>query len=191
MKASNSTNNNKNALYAYAIAAVALGIAWKTHGTITTTLQGRPRDTDAKPFTNLTSFYEFYLQEHRDPTCRVLHFIGTTCASVGMLKAGIVPHLLLGISCGLLLCEFLAPLPNGLVEFASVFIITAISCQVQSKQRFPWMVLVMGYLPAWIGHYFFEHNRPATFIYPTYSLLSDYRMWSQMLQGRLPWNEKL
>lgn len=45
--------------------------------------------------------------------------------------------------------------------------------------------LVAGYLLAWIGHFFFEKNRPATFTYPLYSFLGDWVMWKDMLTGRL------
>ncbi|MDN5864856.1 MAG: DUF962 domain-containing protein [Gammaproteobacteria bacterium] len=47
------------------------------------------------------------------------------------------------------------------------------------------VALVQAYAFAWIGHYFFEHNRPATFQYPVLSFLGDWRMWWEMLSGRM------
>jgi hypothetical protein len=48
-------------------------------------------------------------------------------------------------------------------------------------------VPVMGYGFAWVGHFFFEHNKPATFSYPIYSLMGDWVMFWQVLTRRLPW----
>jgi hypothetical protein len=45
--------------------------------------------------------------------------------------------------------------------------------------------LVAGYGFAWIGHYFFEHNRPATFTYPLYSFVGDWVMFKDVLTGRI------
>lgn len=47
------------------------------------------------------------------------------------------------------------------------------------------VALVQAYGFAWIGHFFFEHNRPATFKYPLYSLVGDWRMWWDTLTGKL------
>ena len=51
-----------------------------------------------------------------------------------------------------------------------------------------WLVamLIAGYGFAWTGHYFFEHNRPATFKYPLYSLAGDWRMYWELLTGKIP-----
>ena len=46
--------------------------------------------------------------------------------------------------------------------------------------------LLCGYGFAWVGHFFFEKNRPATFKYPVYSFLGDWVMFRDILFGRLP-----
>lgn len=47
--------------------------------------------------------------------------------------------------------------------------------------------LVSGYGFAWVGHYVFEKNRPATFKHPLYSLRGDFRMAREVFSGRIPW----
>ena len=50
-----------------------------------------------------------------------------------------------------------------------------------------WLVgvaLLQGYAFAWVGHFFFEHNKPATFRYPGFSLLGDWRLWWDILTGK-------
>ncbi|MEL7451396.1 MAG: DUF962 domain-containing protein [Pseudomonadota bacterium] len=51
-----------------------------------------------------------------------------------------------------------------------------------------WLLLlvpVVGYGFAWLGHFFFEKNRPATFRYPFYSLAGDWVMFWHILTGRV------
>jgi hypothetical protein len=49
--------------------------------------------------------------------------------------------------------------------------------------------LLAGYIFAWIGHFRFERNRPATFRFPFYSLAADFRMWWELNLGKLRFRE--
>lgn len=88
-------------------------------------------------------FYVFYLKEHGNKTCRVLHVIGTT--------------LVLALA------------------------ITAVYHNIPKL----WIAVpIAGYGFAWVGHFFFEKNKPATFKYPLWSLASDFKMFFEILGGK-------
>ena len=98
-------------------------------------------------YTSLKDFYPFYLKEHSNKTCRILHFIGT------------------------------------FLVFA--LLIAGITTQVW------WLLLLIplvGYGFAWVGHFFYEKNKPATFQYPGYSLASDFKLFFDLLNGKRKFN---
>lgn len=99
----------------------------------------------AKEFASFADFYPYYLSEHRDRTCRRLHFAGSTLA--------------------------LACLVTLVVTGNAWWLLAA---------------LVSGYAFAWVGHFGFEKNRPATFRHPFYSLMGDWVMYADILRGRIP-----
>lgn len=47
------------------------------------------------------------------------------------------------------------------------------------------VAIVCGYGFSWLGHFFAEKNKPASFRYPLYSFLADWKMWALMITGRL------
>jgi hypothetical protein len=47
------------------------------------------------------------------------------------------------------------------------------------------MIIILGYGFAWIGHFFFEKNKPATFKYPLLSLLGDFTMAKDIICGKM------
>ena len=101
-------------------------------------------ETSCNRDTTFAEFYPFYLGEHRDPICRVLHFLGTSLA---------LAILFFAVSWGVW-----------------------------------WLIgvaIVQGYAWAWVGHYGFEKNKPASFKQPLYSFIGDWVMWFQLLTGKL------
>jgi hypothetical protein len=89
------------------------------------------------------AFWPFYVSQHLNPTCRALHFAGTT-----------IVYLLLALA--------VVATPYWLLAAP-----------------------VVGYGFAWVGHFAFEKNRPATFTYPLWSLRGDFRMHRLMLLGKM------
>lgn len=52
------------------------------------------------------------------------------------------------------------------------------------------LIPFVGYGFAWVGHFFFEKNKPATFQYPGYSLASDFILFWDLLRGKEKfWNK--
>lgn len=100
----------------------------------------------AKSYTRFKQFYPYYLKEHRNKTCRRLHFVGSS----------------------------LVLLVIGLTLFTAQYALL-------------WLLPIIGYGFAWVGHFFFEKNKPATFKYPFYSLLGDWVMFKDMLTGKIKW----
>lgn len=94
---------------------------------------------------SFSEFWPFYLGEHRHPTNRALHYLGTGSAY--------------------LLLAYLAA--TGRLHLVP-------------------LALVLGYGPAWVGHFFIEQNRPASFRYPLWSFLGDMKMLAYKLSGRMP-----
>lgn len=68
-------------------------------------------------------------------------------------------------------------------SIALVLLISALVLQIG------WLValaIVQGYAFAWVGHFFFEHNKPATFKYPRFSFIGDWRLWWEILSRKIP-----
>jgi hypothetical protein len=73
------------------------------------------------------------------------------------------------------------------LHFIGTSIVIAVAIVALATQR--WQLLLLmplaGYGFAWVGHFVFEKNRPATFSYPRYSLIGDFVMWKDILIGRI------
>lgn len=68
----------------------------------------------------------------------------------------------------------------------SSLVLITIAISIISKQwHLLWLLPVIGYGFAWIGHFIFEKNRPATFKYPLYSLWGDWVMFKDILVGKI------
>ncbi|MDE2157122.1 MAG: DUF962 domain-containing protein [Xanthomonadaceae bacterium] len=68
---------------------------------------------------------------------------------------------------------------------SSLVLVIVLAALLSGQLRWLWLVPVAGYGFAWIGHYGYEKNRPATFKYPLYSLLGDWVMYGQMWRGKI------
>jgi hypothetical protein len=73
------------------------------------------------------------------------------------------------------------------LHFVGSLLVLAILAAVIVTGYSLWLLAlpVAGYGFAWVGHFGFEKNKPATFAYPIYSLMGDWVMFVQMLSGKV------
>lgn len=84
------------------------------------------------------------------------------------------------------LLEHQQPLCRALHYIGSSLVIVVLAVIALTGQwSWFWLLFIVGYGFAWIGHFFVEHNRPATFKYPFYSLMADWVMLKDFLTGQL------
>jgi hypothetical protein len=151
-----------------------------TNGIIPTPATPSP----AKPFADFDSFYTSrYLPEHSQPGTKILHLIGTLSL---ILLASKTPSLLFALGAGLAAGHAVFPLfrgiDSGLPEMAVMLgIYLVVGTRLTGSFRTAFTVPLVAYGCAWLGHFIVEHNKPATFIYPSFSLMGDFRMvWSMI-----------
>lgn len=84
------------------------------------------------------------------------------------------------------LSEHRHPVCRRLHFIGTVLVIASLLAAAFSGEA-AWLIGVplAGYGFAWVGHFFFEHNRPATFSHPWYSLAGDFVMFRDILVGRI------
>lgn len=66
----------------------------------------------------------------------------------------------------------------------SIALVLLFAAIVTAQWWLAFAALIQGYVFAWVGHFFFEHNRPATFRYPIFSFMGDWRLWWEILTTR-------
>ncbi|MDR7334392.1 DUF962 domain-containing protein [Roseateles asaccharophilus] len=76
---------------------------------------------------------------------------------------------------------------NRRLHFIGSTLVLVCLWQLLATGRPVWFLnmLLCGYGFAWVGHFFFEKNRPATFKYPFYSLMGDWVMYADIWRGRV------
>jgi hypothetical protein len=73
------------------------------------------------------------------------------------------------------------------LHFAGTSLMILVALSALASGHF-WLLLLLplfGYGFAWVGHFYFEKNRPATFHYPFYSLLGDFVMYRDICSGKI------
>jgi hypothetical protein len=76
---------------------------------------------------------------------------------------------------------------NRRLHFVGTTLVIALVLFALVTQQWLWLLAVpfAGYGFAWVGHFFFEKNKPATFNHPVYSFLGDWVMYKDILTGKI------
>ncbi len=84
------------------------------------------------------------------------------------------------------LSEHSRPATRALHLIGSVAALASLAaCLVMQRWLLIPLAFIPGYGAAWIAHFFIEKNKPATFKYPLWSFLADYKMVGLMLLGKI------
>lgn len=82
--------------------------------------------------------------------------------------------------------EHALPINYWLHFFGTLGVISCFVLGIITANKFLFIVMPFcGYGFAWIGHYIFEKNRPATFTNPLYSLVADFVMFWHVLTAQI------
>jgi hypothetical protein len=81
--------------------------------------------------------------------------------------------------------EHMEPTTRRLHVLGTTLVLAAAAAAILVDPLWLLAAPLAGYGFAWAGHFFFEHNRPATFTYPLWSLRGDFRMFRLTLLGRM------
>lgn len=134
-------------------------------------VRGRPNifgpPAPTKPYPTLDAFFPFYMAEHSEPLTRTLHYIGTTLLAIFLVASpGLIVALGVAAFAGhSVVFPLTRHLPNGLIEFASMLAFYVIlGRRLTGSWKRTLLPPVLAYTCAWVGHFFIEHNRPATFM---------------------------
>lgn len=68
---------------------------------------------------------------------------------------------------------------------SSLALVSVTAAIIQAKPRYILYGIAAGYACAWLGHFKYERNRPASFKQPVYSFISDWRMLADVLRGKI------
>ncbi len=86
------------------------------------------------------------------------------------------------------LTEHVNPVSRRLHVVGTTLVVGALIAAIVLRDwRFAVAAPLIGYGFAWIGHFFFEKNQPATFKYPGFSLMGDFRLWFETVTGQRRW----